>query len=135
MIIAKKLFRLLFYAGIAINVFLLRVSIPGSINILIISILILLVVMQGLLTYVQSSKLRYLVYKNRIQIEGAKQEYIMFNTIQELKHKRNFFDKMFNTGTLVIGPKKNIIAVPNFDQNFLYISQMIQYSRMQYNRL
>ncbi len=125
----------IFYIGILLNVTLLGVKIPGSIQILIVSVLVLLVIVQGLLTYVQTSKIQYSVYKNRIQIEGAKPEYIMFNTIQSVQPKKTFFDKIFNTGTIVIEPKKKISGIPNFDQTFGYLQQMIQYARMQYQQV
>ena len=124
----------LFYAGILINVTLLGVAIPGSINMLIAATLSLLVIIQALLTYLQISKTRYTVYKNRIQIEGAKQQYFMFNVIQELNIKKNFLDRALGTGTVMIDPKTKLKAVPNFDQTFVYLKQLLQYSRMQYNQ-
>ena len=124
-----------FYVGIALNVYLLNISIPTSINILIIIVLVLLIIIQVLLTYLQTSKTRYSIYKNRIQIEGVKQEYVMFNSIQEIKMKRGFFDRMFNTGTIIIEPSKlKITSIPDFNQTMAYLNQMVQYSRMQYIR-
>ena len=113
----------LFYAGILINVTLLGVSIPGSINILIAAVLGLSVIVQSLLTYLQASKMQYSIYRNRIQIEGAKQQYFMFNVIQELNFKKNFLDT-----------KTRLKAISNFDQTFVYLKQLLQYSRMQYNQ-
>ncbi len=132
-IILTALLAGVFYAGIAVNVYLLGVSTPLSIKILIMAVLSLLVVIQALLSYVSSTKTKYLVYKNKIQIEGIKPVYVMFNTVQELKAKRNIFDKFFKTGTIVAGDVK-IKAVPNFDSVFMYVKQMVQYSRTQYNR-
>lgn len=124
-----------FYVGIAVNSYLLGIAIPGSINILIIAILALLVIIQGSLTYLQASKTQYLVYSNRIQIEGLKKYYIMFNALQDIKAKRNIFDRLLNTGTAVLTQKIKLKAMPNFDQTFTYLKEMIQYTRMQYNRL
>ncbi|MBS3115074.1 PH domain-containing protein [Candidatus Woesearchaeota archaeon] len=124
----------LFYAGILINVTLLGISIPGSINILIAAVLGLSVIVQSLLTYLQASKMQYSIYRNRIQIEGAKQQYFMFNVIQELNFKKNFLDRMLGTGTIVIDPKTRLKAISNFDQTFVYLKQLLQYSRMQYNQ-
>ncbi|MEK6887032.1 MAG: hypothetical protein AABW88_04315 [Nanoarchaeota archaeon] len=133
-IINTVLLAFLFYAGILINVTLLGIAIPTGINILIVAVLGLLVVIQALLTYLQASKTRYEIYKNRIQIEGAKQQYFMFSVIQELKFKKSFLDKALGTGTLIIDPKTKLKAIPNFEQTFVYLKQLLQYSRMQYNQ-
>lgn len=123
---------IVFYVGIAINVYLLGITIPGTIKILIASVLALLIIIQGMLTYVQVSKTQYTIYKNRIQIGGTKPIYIMFNAVQELKQKKTFFDRMFNTGTIILAPNLRLNAVSNFDQVFNYINQVLQYSRTQY---
>jgi hypothetical protein len=121
-----------FYLGVYLNIMLLGISIPLTINILIVATLLLLAVIQALMTYLQTSKTRYSVYRNRIQVDGAKQEYIMFNAIPELKAHKNFLDNLFGTGSIIVGPKKKFMAIPNFNQNFNYINQLMQYSRTQY---
>lgn len=134
-ILLTALLAVVFYVGIAVNSYLLGMTIPGSVNILIIAVLVLLVIIQASLTYLQVSKTQYLVYSNRIQIEGLKKEYIMFNAMEDIKAKRNVFDRLLNTGTAALTQKIKLKAIPNFDQTFVYLKQMIQYSRMQYNRL
>ena len=133
-IIITSVLAVVFYLGILLNINLLRIFIPPTINVLIISVLALLVAIQALLSYLQTSKTQYSVYKNRIQIEGPKQQYIMFNTVQGINTSKNVFDSMLNTGTLIIEPKIKIQAIPDFDRNFAYLNQMIQYARTQYNQ-
>ena len=123
-----------FYIGIALNVALLGLRIPTNIRLLIAAILTLLVVIQSLLSYLQAAKTQYSIYRNRVQIEGGKSGYVMFNTVQEVKQKRTFFDKVFNTGTLVFVPGLELHAVPNYEQMNAYMQQMVQYSRMQYSQ-
>jgi hypothetical protein len=125
----------IFYIGIALNVALLGVRIPNTIRLLIAAVLGLLVVIQALLSYLQTAKTQYAIYRNRVQIEGAKQGYVMFSTIQEVKQKRNFFDKLFNTASLVFVPGLELPAVSNYDQLNAYVQQMMQYSRMQYQQV
>ena len=133
-ILLTSVLAVIFYIGIALNVYLLRIRIPSSINTLIFAVLGLLVIIQALLSYLQTSKTQYLVYRNRIQIEGPKQQYIMFNTIQGIKISKNIFDRMLNTGTIIIEPKIKIQAIPNFDQNYVYLNQMMQFARTQYSQ-
>lgn len=121
----------LFYVGIVINLNLLGLPLPSSVRWLIIAVLLLLVIVQGLLSYLQSSKIQYAIYKNRVEILGPKPKYIMFNTIQNITSKHNFFDKIFNTGTIILGPNFTCRAVPHFEQMIPYLNQMIQYSRTQ----
>jgi len=130
-VVITTLLAFLFYAGIEINISLLEMNIPDNIRILIFAVLALLVTIQIVLTYLQTSKTQYSVYDNRIQIEGIKQEYLMFNSILELNYKKNYLDMMFKTGTLVIG-KTKLKAIPNFDQTFVYLKQLVNYSRNQY---
>ncbi len=130
-IIVTTVLAALFYLGIFINVSLLNIEIPGTINILIISVIALLVFIQALLSYLQTSKTTYSIYKDRLQID---EKYMMFSSIQEMKEKRNFIDRFFDTGTLIIG-KTKVTAIPNFAQTIIYLKQMVQYSRTQYNQL
>lgn len=122
---------ILFYIGIAINVYLLGISIPTTVNILIFSIMLLLAIIQSLLTYVQASKTVYLIYKNRVQ-SGS--DYVMFNNVQDISVVKNMFDGFFGTGTVKINSMK-LNAVPNIDQTSGYIKQLMQYSRTQYNEM
>lgn len=124
----------LFYVGIAINVSLLGLNIPTTINWLIAAVLSLLILIQGMLTYVQASKTQYFIFRNRVELPGTKPIYVMFNTVQEIKRKKNFLDKMFNTGTIILGPNIKLKGIPNFEQTLAYITQMVQYSRTQYNQ-
>jgi len=121
-----------FYLGIYINIYLLEIFIPPNVKNLIFVVLGLLVVVQGLLSYIQISKIRYSVYDNRVQMESSNPQYAMFNSIQEIKIMRNAFDKIFNTGTVVIYPGLKIEAIPNVDQVSDYLKQMMQYTRTQY---
>ena len=58
-IIGTIILAIVFYLGIFLNVYLLGISIPGSINLLITAVLALLVIIQALLTYLQTSKTQY----------------------------------------------------------------------------
>jgi len=114
-----------------LNVTLLGVEIPSTIQILIISTLSLLAIIQALLTYVQSSKTTYLVYNNRIQLG---QQYVMFNSVQNLSLTKNVFDSLFNTGTIKINELK-LTGIANPAQVHAYLNQMLTYSRNQYNQI
>ncbi|HME87011.1 MAG TPA: PH domain-containing protein [Candidatus Nanoarchaeia archaeon] len=124
-----------FYAGIFLNVTLLDISVPANIKWLIVAVLGVLVILQTLLSYVQSSRLQYLIFKNRVQVLGGKNEYIMFNAIQDIQVNQNLVDKLFNTGTITLLPNVQLKAVANFDQTNSYLRQLIQYARNQYNQM
>lgn len=138
MVIPKLLITLVlaivFYAGILINVSLLGINVPEGVNILILAVLLLLVIIQGLMTYVQASKAMYAIYRNRLQIEGTKAQYVLFNAVQDVKQEKNFFDKLFKTATIHITPNLTLRGVPHGDQTFAYIQQMVTYGRNQYRR-
>lgn len=125
---------IIFYFGILLNVMLLEIQMPAMVTTLILSVMFLLVIIQGLLSYLQTAKIQYFVFRNRIQSNEIKAQYIMFNAVQSIKDNTNIFDKMFGTGTLVLEPGVTLTGIPNFQQTSAYIRQMIQYSRAQYQQ-
>ncbi len=134
-IVVTFVLALVFYGGIALNIYLLGIQVPGSITVLIFSVLGLLVIMQALLTYVRTSHTKYYVYKNRIQFVGQKENYIMFNTVNDIKLSKNFIDTFFRTGTITMQPNLTIKGITNPEQTFTYLKQMTDYARGLYNRI
>jgi uncharacterized membrane protein YdbT with pleckstrin-like domain len=134
-VLGTTLLAFVFYAGIVINISLLGVSIPGEINILIFAVLALLVIMQSLLTYVQTAHLRYYVYKNRIQTIGKKEGYVMFNSIQDMRMTKNILDDIFGTCSIKIQPDFVMKGLQTPDQTYAYLKQMMDYARSQYNNI
>lgn len=120
-----------FYVGVLINVNLLNLAIPSYINILIIVILVLLIGIESILTFVRLSRIQYTFFQTRMQVSGPKEQYVMFSNIQTASSSQSFFDKLFGTGTIIIGTYK-MKAMPNVPQNLQYVQSLIQASKGQY---
>jgi len=117
---------LFFYFALWLNFTLLNKELPDNINLLIVAILALLLVLQAVLSYMKFSKARYLFFADRIQYVTNKTKVIYFNQVRGISFKRNFIDKLFNCGTIRIEPGFEIKYVPNSNQIYVYIQQLIQ---------
>ncbi|MFC1728169.1 hypothetical protein ACFLZ7_01745 [Nanoarchaeota archaeon] len=125
------LLAIVFYVGVLINIKLLSLNIPDYINLLIIIVLVILVLLESILSFVRLSKIQYLFYPNRLEVKGTKQQYVMFTNVPVVKFDQNFFDKLFDTGSVTFGAYK-MKAIPNVQQNVDYLEKLIQSSRTQY---
>lgn len=118
----------LFYVGIWINVkLLLKMTIPGIVNILIVIILIALVVVQIILYHVRFNKFKYVFFTNRVEYEGVKPQTFLFSDYQSSELKQNFLDKFFGTGTIVLQPGMSIGPIANAKQIYSYFQQLLKY--------
>ncbi len=124
-----------FYVGIYINVKLLwDRSIPAAINIFIFVFLAVLVATQVVLYRVRFGKYKYKFFTNRIEFEGKKSQTFLFNDFSEAKLKQGLFDKMFNTGDIILSKSFSIDHVPNVVQIKNYLEQLVNYYRAMQQR-
>ena len=124
---------IVFYLGVALNVTLLNLSIPGYINILIIVVLLLLIVIELILSLTKISRIQYRFYATRMEVVGPNPKYIMFSNVNTVTSTQNLVDKIFGTGTINLGTYK-IKAVANLEANLDYMERLAQSSRGQYNQ-
>ncbi len=117
----------LFYVGILVNLYLLRISTPGYVTILIWVMLGIVIFLQVILTYVKTSKKTYLVFSNRI--ETQKQHPLFFANIVSSKIKKGFFDSFFGTGSIAFEPKFMIKSIKSPEEIHDYLGKLISYSR------
>jgi|GEM_PF-6649890 len=119
----------IFYVGILMNLYLLRIETSKYITILIWVMLGIIILLQVILTYVRASKITYLVFQNRIESPSTKQTPIFYPNIASSKIKKGFFDTFFSTGTIVFEPKFTIKNIKTPEEIHNYINQMISYSK------
>jgi len=117
----------LFYLGILVNLYLLRISTPKYVTILIWVILGIMILLQVILTYVETSKKSYLVFSNRI--ETQKQQPLFFANVVSSKIKKGFFDTLFSTGSIVFEPKFTIKNIKSPEEIHDYLIKLINYSK------
>lgn len=122
---------IVFYLGVLLNVSLLKISIPNYINILIIVVLLLLIVIESILSLVKLSRIQYRFFPNRMQVIGPRPQYIDFSHVVSVTSKQNFFDKLFGTGTIILGTYR-MKSITNLAPNLDYIQKLVQSSRAQY---
>ncbi len=117
---------LLLYAGIWLNIYLMKRSIPDTINYLIIAIIAVLVLIEALLAYNQTVKHKYYFFQGRIEFRGKQPKTIDFRYITNITVSKNFLDKILKTGTIVIQPEFKIRSIKNPDQVAAYLQQLVQ---------
>lgn len=127
----------IFYAGIYVNVKLIfNTSIPASINVLIFACLLVLIIIQLIMYNVRFGKYQYLFFTNRVEFQGKKTDIFLFNAFSTVELKQNFFDKLFNTGSLKLSKDFEIGPISSVTQIKSYFERLIQYyqtMQQQYN--
>ena len=114
------------YFAVRLNLHLMELEMPASINFLVIIILILLLVLQLFFTFRKTSKASYKFYPDRIEFPGKKPLTVFLINITNVTLKKDVFDKMFNTGTIVLEPGMKIKGVGNFDQVYTYVQKLVE---------
>ena len=125
-----------FYFGIYFNVkFMFKLEVPVIINVLIFLVLVVMIVMQLVLYHVRFSKYNYKFYSNRLDYEAKTNSSFLFSEFTKAELRQNLFDKMFNTGQIVlskdfvIGPISNVTQIKNYLERLI---QYYQYSQQQF---
>lgn len=126
-IIIPKLLQLLglgglFYLGVWLNLYLLKVEAVLVISIISISIIFVLVIIQTVLS-LKKTKKTYLFFRDRLQTD---QQFIYYANIQNMEIKQTFADKLFKTGTLLIYPGFEMKYISNYQQIYDYIQKLRQ---------
>lgn len=120
---------IVFFFGLWLNLILLRIE--NKILILIVAgiILVFLSGLETFLAYNKTKTAKYNFYQNRIEFKGKSAYY---SNIDNVYLKQNFFDKLFDTGTIVLHPYMKMKNVANAGYMTNYIKQLIQRARKVY---
>src|SRR3990172_8664468 len=103
-------------ALLMINLSFLRIDITPLVIILTTAIVIVILAIDVVLNYTKASVLKYYFYTDRIIEKARKEKTIMLADVKETKIANNVFDKLFNTSSIVLEPKFNIVGAENADQ-------------------
>ncbi len=112
----------LFYIGVWINLYLLKVEAVTLISLISISIILVLIIVQTVLS-LRKTKKTYLFFRDRVQTD---QRFIYYANIQNIEIKQTFADKVFKTGTLMIYPGFKMNYISNYQQIYDYIQKLRQ---------
>ena len=121
-------FGALLYLGVYINSIVLEISLDKNMLNIIYSAIILIILLDLVLIYLRYSKSEYDFYLDRVEINGKKPRIVYFQDISRIGFKRNFFDKLFNTGTIVFDGVE-LKSVENSNKVYFYIQKLVDYGR------
>jgi hypothetical protein len=121
---------IVFYFAIWLNLYLLDAEDSAKNYTLIISLIILFiaVIIELVLIIAKTSKNKYLFYLNKIEFKSRQ---IPFVNIKNVYLQKNFLDKIFNTGTIILYPVFKIEKISNINQIFYYIQKLVQRTKQQ----
>ncbi len=117
------------YLGIYMNFLILRKQMTFLHHSLIILVLVILIFVQIKISRIKSRNVQYIFYQNRIEAQGDESGAIFLGNVNAVYLKRNFFDRIFGTGTIYIEPGFVIRAVKNTDQIDPYVQRLVELAR------
>ncbi len=118
----------LLYLGVYVNIEVFEIGLSKNIFYMIYAAITLIITSDLILIYLKYSKQAYDFYSDRVEIKGKRPETIYFSQILNISFKRNFLDKIFNTGTIILGDSE-IISVENSNRVYFYIQKLVDYGR------
>ncbi len=113
----------LFYFGLMLNLYLLRVEDAKLINLFAIVGITVLIILQLLLISRKIKTEGYVFYSNRVEF-GKKS--VFYGNIRNIYFKRGLLDKMFGTGTIVLHPYMDIKKIKNSNQIYFYVQKLVR---------
>ncbi len=116
----------IFYGGVWLNFFLLKMAMPLWIAGGVIAALIVLMIAQLLITKSRAGKYHYDFFSNRIEFYGEKLKSILYSEIPQVRLSRTIFDSFSGTGTIVLSKNFKIANVRDYSQIQNYLNQLIQ---------
>jgi hypothetical protein len=125
---------ILLYLGIYVNYYLALKDIPGLLNWIFIAGIILLITLEGMLSYVKYGQYKYILFEKHLEIRESKKILIDYSTITDIKFKENIYDRIFNTSSIFIsvdsGKKTyKIKHISNGNQIYFYLQKMVHIGR------
>lgn len=114
-----------FFFGIWLNLNLLRAEEQTKSIVLVVVavVMLMLVLAETLMSYRKAKKYPYYFFQNRIQSRGKAAYY---GNIDNIYLEKKFFDKLFNTGTIVLHPYMKMNNIKNSDYMLDYMKQLLQ---------
>ena len=132
-ILIPKTFQLIglgavFYFAIWLNLYLLAAKDSTKMYVTFgaFVVLIIAVIVQIILIVLKVNKNKYSFYPNKLEFKGQTIPYV---NITNVSFSRNFLDKIFDTGTIILYPDFKIENVPNLNQVFIYVQKLVQIAK------
>ena len=98
---------ILLYIGIYVNYYLLGRDIPVSLNIIFITSIVLLCIIELILCYLKYSNYNYTFYDTKVIINKNKKTEINYSEIKQISYATNFIDKRIKTGSIILELKND----------------------------
>lgn len=115
----------LLYFGVRINFIVFSKEFPTIINVLVIMAIVVLVIIEVILTNKKVKDSKIYFFNDRIELREKEQATVMLSTVSKIDLKKNLFDKLLNTGTLVLSTGQTIENINYPERIKAYITQLM----------
>ena len=119
----------IFYLALLLNFKLLSIKISSWIHILIFFTLAILLITESFLSFLNSKRLVYNFFADKAV---HKEEIIHYNIVTSIKVKQNLFDRLFNTGMIILEPGFEVKYIENPHHLFAYLERSIRNNKFKY---
>lgn len=124
----------LFYVGIRLNIYFMKMDLQAIVHYLIISIISALLITQWFATFTKVKRVKYEFYLSRLELHSKKGTSTLdYNDVDQARVKvdRNILDDLLGTGTIVFTESFKLRYVANYDQLSGYARKLINYRQYQ----
>lgn len=116
----------LLYAGVRVNFFVFDIEFPNWINLAVILVILVLAAADVFLTNMKNKNNKIYFFNDRIEIRGKEQNTIMLGTITNAEVKKDLFDKILKTGSIILSNGEVIKNLKYPDRIQQYIMQLLR---------
>lgn len=122
---------IVFYFAIWLNLVLLKVEMTTIYHTIALSLVLVLIILESLMTYVNTARERYDFYPDHIEYVAKKHETFSFKDSTETTLERNILDKTLGSASIKLSPNFSLKNIPYDNQIIFYLQKLIDYSRRQ----
>ena len=119
------------YFGVWINLKLLKVASNTRLTVSVVVLIVIgvLIIVELVIGELGLKRKVYRFYNNRIEFRG---KVYYFGNVSKVYFRRNFFDRIFKTGTVVLAPVFSVKNIPDRSQVFFWIQKLVERGKSYY---
>jgi len=125
-ILTLLMLSLLLYVGIRINFLVFNMEFPDPINFIVIILIMILIAADIFLTNMKNKESKIYFFNDRIEIRGKDATTISLATITSAAVEKNVYDKMLNTGDIILSDGQAIKSLNYPERISQYIMQLLR---------
>lgn len=119
----------LLYIGARMNLALLKIELTQKLHFIIIACIAIIAILDILLHIIKATKTTYLVFADKVEITDKKHSMLQLRDVQTIVVNRGIIDTWLGTCTIQLAPHFFIKDIPNSNQIYIYLQELIEYAK------